>query len=355
MNIGVIDIGTRATRLLVSDLDVIRGEPFSFDHYQNFCELTEAGVGIMPIADTDKSEYRYSDFTRTFRAIDKFRGECERRGVQHENIHVVGTEVFRRVENRADLIGMIRQATGLRIKVLHPDEEAETTFWAAQVSCRSYYRAGQPFLVLEQGGGSLQVALASLQQDGSVTQHGRISIPELGTVLLRRRFTEQLEDEATRRRVGTLHREVREFAAGRIHEALVSLDQPPADLPVGVAFGLGKAATDHYKGSNRKVHGKLITLAQMSADAIGGNVVREYANYEIRSLRKDIEDGHLPIGIVELERLLERLYGLPCYAAVLESFGLRELQVCGTGLRYGVAFRVAADQWKDVREYTGVA
>lgn len=355
MNIGVIDIGTRATRLLITNLDVVRQERFSFDHYRNFGELTEAGVGITPIAGTDRSEYRYTEFISTFRAIDKFRTECDRRGVEPENIYVVGTEVFRRVENRADLIDMIKQATGLGIKVLHPEEEAETTFWAAQVSCMSYYKAGQSFLVLEQGGGSLQIALASLQLDGTITKRGRISIPELGTVLLRRRFTDQLEGEASRRRVGSLHREVREFATGRICEALVQLGQPSADLPVAAAFGLGKAATDHYRGSNRKVHGKVISLAQMSAEAIGGNVVRDYSNYELRSLRKDIEDGHLPIGIEQLDRLLERLYGLPCYAAVLEDFGLRELQVCGTGLRYGVAFRVAAGQWKGVREYTGTA
>jgi hypothetical protein len=48
---------------------------------------------------------------------------------------------------------------------------------------------------------------------------------------------------------------------------------------------------------------------------------------------------------------LEKLYGLPCYMAVLDYFGLDFLRVCGTGLRYGVFFRIAFDEWKNIREF----
>ena len=51
MKTAVIDIGTRASRLIVGDTTDIIENRFSFDFFQNEGQLTEAGKGIVPQGD----------------------------------------------------------------------------------------------------------------------------------------------------------------------------------------------------------------------------------------------------------------------------------------------------------------
>jgi len=352
MKIGVIDIGTRAVRLLIANTDDLLEHGFRFSDCKNRGDLTEAARGIVTNEDGN-SIYQFQSLEKTARYITHLIEICNKEGIAKNNIYIVGTELFRRVSNWMELVDLLETVCGLRVMVLDPIEEAQCTFWAASVSCMEYYRYGDPILVVEQGGGSVQLTVASHNENGELNHYGQCSIPELGTVLLRRRFFETSNEGKGVRRVGTVYREVMEFANGQVERALSkNFDQNRQSLPKN-AFALGSVITNFYKGPNRQVHGRVVNNQQLEIQLGDDRLLEKYARYAVNSLIKDAQEGGIPESLKDVERLLEKLYGLPCYAAVLSYFGLDQLRICGTGLRYGVYFRLAYGQWRNIRQYVG--
>lgn len=344
MKYGVIDIGTRATRLLMGDTDDLVANGFQFSDYRNLGTLTEAGRGLRPV-DGGQWEMRTADLDRTIRYLTHLVRTCLNEGIPGDRIVAVGTEVFRRIRNQEEVVDLIERSCGLRVQVLAAEEEAECTFWAAMVSCREYVEPGQPFAVIEQGGGSTQITVAELDDLARPTRHGQVSIPELGTVLLRRRFL----DLQANRSVGDASEAILAFAHERI-EATLTGEFPREKMPAA-AFALGKVITDYCQGSNWQVHGRMVTRRELEESLDPGGIMGRYQEQTINQLLEAAENGAIRESVGDIEKALERFYGLPCYAAILDCFELTNLRVCGAGLRYGVFFRLARGEWDDVREH----
>lgn len=349
MKIAIIDIGTRATRLLIGDTDDLNEFGFRFADCRNYGKLTEAGKGIY--IENNKTFCRIEYLKKTVEYLKFLINECRKRNVAPQNIYGVGTEIFRRVSNWTDMVGIIKNTCGVDLKVLDPKEEAECTFWAAIISRRNFFDIDEPILVLEQGGGSMQLTVASVNAYGKPQRYGQASIAELGTLLLREQF---LFHRKTKKRVATINRDVHQFAKDKVDNILsseFSLLDNQAPLKV---FALGSVITNLFKKlSNPKIHGKIVNLILLQADPVENTILEKYKTYQISSLLKDSETGQLQESLKDIEIILERSYGLPCYAAVMKHFNLEKLRICGTGLRYGVYFRVAANEWSDIREYHG--
>ncbi len=354
MKIGVMDIGTRATRLLLGDTDSLHENGFQFTDYHNDGTLTEAGRGIVPV-DDGEFEMRIERLESTVRFMQRLVDKCDRYGVEQENRIAVGTEVFRRVRNWESVIDVIEHTTGVRIQVLDPFEEAETTFWACTQSCLQYITPEQPYMVIEQGGGSTQVTIAQVDEDGAPTKHAQISIPELGTVLLRERFLEHsaVGPGGGARYVRTVRDEIEGLAREKIDLAVEEHLSPSASARPKRAFALGSVITNFHRGSNRQVHCKPVRRDELTNDPVSMRLLDAYSRYTVKALLTDAENGQIPEDRKEIERKLERLYGAPCYAALLDAFDLGSLRICGTGLRYGVLFRKAYKQWRNIRLFQG--
>ena len=361
MKVGVIDIGTRATRLLIGDTDALRANGFRFSDHRNWGELTDGGLGITT-RDDGTRYLRVKDLEKTILAARRYLGECAKRGVSPENIHIVGTELFRRVDNWREIVSVLRGTLQQeRIIVLDPLEEAECTFWAAVTSCAAFYKPNEPFIIVEQGGGSIQINLATVDEERRPTRHKQASIPRLGTILLRQEF---LGHEAGERLVGTVHRQVGEYALAVVEEELKAIPTEGLPRPVQM-FALGAVITDfaekkmkengkHF--SSKDIHGKELNreLLEVYPKIIYDELLgQRYANVRVSSLLKDAQNGTFKLSLGEFERVLQFLYGLPCYVSVMRLFGIDGLRICGTGMRYGVFFRIAHDQWHNIREHGG--
>jgi exopolyphosphatase/pppGpp-phosphohydrolase len=348
MKLGVIDIGTRATRLLTGDTDDLNEYGFRFQDYFNRGTLTEAGRGIYK-ENGGNFLYKIEYLKNTVNYINYLLELCKDQNIKRDNIYAVGTEVFRRVLNWKEVVSIINGACGIDLKVLDPKEEAESTFWAAIISCREYYDTDEPILVVEQGGGSMQLTVASVNSVGEPTRYGQISIPELGTLLLGEKF---LYHQSSSRRVGTVNRDVHQLARDKVNETLKStFSLSKKHLPLK-AFALGSAITNFYNGSNKSIHGKEIIIDQLIADPLENSVLENYKTYQVNSLLKDAENGQITESQKDIKKILEKSYGLPCYAAVMEHFNLKVLRICGTGLRYGIYFRILESGWEKISEYT---
>ena len=350
MKIGIIDIGARATRLLIGDTDDLNEFGFRFSDCRNWGKLTEAGQGIYK-ENNNTCFYRIEYLEKTVEYLNfLINNKCRKHNVAIENIYAVGTEIFRRISNWKDVVSIIKNTCGVDLKVLDPKEEAECTFWAAIISCREFFDIDEPILVLEQGGGSMQLTVASVNAYGKPQRYGQASIAELGTLLLREQF---LLHRTAKKRVSTVNRDVHQFAKDKVGNILsTEFSLLNNQVPLKV-FALGSVITNLFKLSNPKIHGKTVNLTHLQTDPVENTILEKYKTYQVSSLLKDSENGQIQESLKDINIILERSYGLPCYAAVMEYFNLENLRICGTGLRYGVYFRVTANEWLDIREYQG--
>ena len=350
MKIGVFDFGTRASRLLIGDVEKFKENGFNFDFFRNFGQLTELGNGLV---EQEEGGYicKIKNLDKTIRFIEHHLKIAEEAGVKKENIITVGTEVFRKPSNWQQVIDTVKNATGVKIQILSPIEEARTSFYAVALSFAEENIGMGPFLVVEQGGGSIQITIAETNFDGTITTLGQTSISELGTLLLRKRFIDFSNERCLFR---TVQSDVYNFAHQTIEKIMIDKFPHLKDKLPKRAYGLGRGITEMKKGyTNRKVHGIAVTTNRLLAP-IKNKFMENYQNYTVKSLIKDAKDFAIPgESIKSVQSKLEEFYSRPCYGAVLNYFGLEDIKICGTGLRYGVFFRKAHDEWHDIEEFKG--
>jgi exopolyphosphatase/guanosine-5'-triphosphate,3'-diphosphate pyrophosphatase len=138
---GVIDIGSNSIRLVVYD-DLSRA-PFPRFNEKSFCAL---GAGLDETGRLSEAAIAHAvDAIGRFAAIG--------RAMRVARVHVIATEATRRASNGAELVARIREASGLKVRVLSGTEEA--SYAALGVISGFFQPKG---LTGDMGGGSLEVA-----------------------------------------------------------------------------------------------------------------------------------------------------------------------------------------------------
>src|SRR2546426_12032631 len=147
---------------------------------------------------------------RAVTALKRMAEIARARGV--ERMSVVATSAIRNAANRRQFVDRVRAETGLRVRVISEQEEAELAFESA---ARSFDLGDRPSAVADVGGGSTEVILAL----GSHIQ--QVHSLHLGSVALTEEFLRS--DPVKRREFKAMRREVRR----RIDEARIEADPPP--------------------------------------------------------------------------------------------------------------------------------
>jgi exopolyphosphatase/guanosine-5'-triphosphate,3'-diphosphate pyrophosphatase len=143
MRIGVADIGTNSTRLLVADVDGGR-----VTEVERLLEITRLGEGVDARRELGEEPMR--------RVLDTLRHYANRAGSRGAERRVaVATSAVRDAGNRDRFLEAIRDL-GFEPRLLTGDEEAAATF-AGVVSDRPGDHTG--LLVLDIGGGSTELVL----------------------------------------------------------------------------------------------------------------------------------------------------------------------------------------------------
>ena len=148
MRVGVVDIGTNSTRLLIADVDPASGAVVPVLRRS---EVTRLGSGVDAGGSlTDVAMARVFDTLAGYRkALDEH--DCDR------NLAVL-TSAVRDAANGAAFAERVREDFGLDARVLSGDEEAQLTFRGA-MSGRSDgdgRAAGETTAVIDIGGGSTE-------------------------------------------------------------------------------------------------------------------------------------------------------------------------------------------------------
>ena len=288
MRVGVVDLGTNSTRLLVADVD---GE--HVDEVSRRTVITRLGEGV-----DERRKLLPLPVARVRNALSDYRRELEQLGA--ERVLAIGTSAVRDAENGEAFLGEVEWSYGFATRLLSGDEEAELT----RRGVANGRTVGDDTLVLDVGGGSTEL----------ITAAERTSI-DVGSVRLTERHLHS--DPPTREEL--------DAAARTVWAELPSLDASDAIGVAGTITTLAALELGEY--DPERVHGHRLTR-----EAVGA-LLAHLASLPLAERRKlpGLEPDRAPVIVG----------GAVVVREVLDRYGLDGLEVSERDLLHGAALEAA--------------
>jgi len=147
--VAAIDCGTNSLRLLVADIDPVKG---TIDDLIRDMHIVRLGQGV------DKT-HRFADdaLTRTFQACREYALQIAELGA--ERVRFVATSASRDATNRDEFFTGVRSILGVDVEVITGDQEAALSFAGATRELVAVQAVSAPYLVVDIGGGSTEFVL----------------------------------------------------------------------------------------------------------------------------------------------------------------------------------------------------
>ncbi|MBN9112893.1 MAG: Ppx/GppA family phosphatase [Pseudonocardia sp.] len=215
--VAAIDCGTNSIRLLVADVTTGSGA-FDLRDVHREMRIVRLGKGVDATGKLDPEAIE-----RTRAALVDYTTVLRRKGT--ERVRMVATSATRDASNRDDFFGMVRDVLGSDAEVISGDEEATLSFVGAVGDLDP---ADGPFVVVDVGGGSTELVVGDLSDDGTATVRAARSV-DVGSVRLTERCLPgdpPSADDVTA---------ARSVAAGILDEAFAAVPLDGAKTWVGVA------------------------------------------------------------------------------------------------------------------------
>ncbi|RTL63081.1 MAG: Ppx/GppA family phosphatase [Pseudonocardiaceae bacterium] len=215
--VAAIDCGTNSIRLLVADVTTGSGG-FDLRDVHREMRIVRLGKGVDATGKLDPEAIE-----RTRAALVDYTAVLRRKGT--ERVRMVATSATRDASNRDDFFGMVRDVLGSDAEVISGDEEATLSFVGAVGDLDP---AAGPFVVVDVGGGSTELVIGDLSDDGTATVRAARSV-DVGSVRLTERCLPgdpPSADDVTA---------ARSVAAGILDEAFAAVPLDGAKTWVGVA------------------------------------------------------------------------------------------------------------------------
>jgi hypothetical protein len=348
---AVFDIGTKATKLLVGPKQAPTREKWNSSIFFNDGQLLPLGSdydifrGRLDINSSGALE-GVCYFVETYRTL------LTGAGVPMENMHGVGTAVFRWMNNQEEVVNHIRNRAGFDIHILKPEEEA---FFSGLAILHTYtfgttsqdtFGDNDVILLFDHGGGSTGVSYfypRGNQKGELVTRHD--SLHSFGTVSLQKLFFELKKEEDSgvpdpsmnRNRISTQFGRVRDYLVERVND-WPGFPELGGDNVRIHAYGMGMALSKCLgRGSKLAQHNRLLTIQEMDETLDRQCKDLPNSSQRVRDLYAALKEEQNRGGKALSDRLV-MLFGLPVYQQLLRKFGLDRLRFAGFGLRYGVYF-----------------
>ena len=294
MNTAVIDIGTNTLLLLIVDEQLHR--------VVDLCRFGRLGKGLDASGNlADESVAKSLEICR------EYRGVMNEHGVKSPA--VIATQALREAKNAADFVEPAQQILGATIEIIAGAREAELAFTSVANAFPNL--AGQPYVVVDVGGGSTEFIVT----DGAKVVSA-VSVP-IGAV----RLTER-------------HLKHDPPAHGEILELEADIDRHLASLalPVGVPL-IGTA------GTATTMAAVALELTTYDPDKVTGLRLEPERVAVLRDtmLAATTAERRATPG-VEPQRADVIAAGIAIYARALDRIHAPVMITCDRGIRWGLAY-----------------
>ncbi len=311
MRVGVVDIGTNSTRLLIAD--VVEG---AIDELDRRSQVTRLGDGVDAQGRLDEAA-----MARVFATLDAYRAALDAAAVPAAARLAVLTSAVRDAANGAEFTAAVRERYGLDARTIDGEQEAHLMFRGA-----THGRAredGTPLLVVDVGGGSTELVIGSAAPDAADI-----------------RFHVSLQAGVVRQTERHIHRDPPDphelqRLADEVRELIASATSTEVRAGVTRAIGVAGTATslaaidqelDPYDPA--RVHGYPLPLAECELLLARLAQLRLEQRRAVRGLHPD----RAPTIVAGVVILIE----------VLRAFGLDRLEVSEHDILHGVALEHAS-------------
>lgn len=311
MRVGVVDIGTNSTRLLIAEV-----EDGAIAELDRRSEVTRLGQGVDATGRLSEEA-----MGRVFATLAAYRDAMDAAAVPADARVAVLTSAARDAANGADFTAHVQRDYGLDARTLDGDTEARTSFRGATHGRASTNHA--QLLVFDIGGGSTELIVGAAGQDGD----------DVG-------FHVSLQAGVVRQTERHLHRdpppphELRQLAdevKATIEASVPTAVRASATSAVGVAgTATSLAAIDQELDpyDPRRVHGYVLDLAEIEL------LLARLAQMDLGERRR--------VRGLHPDRAPTIVAGAAIMVEVLRAFGLDRVEVSEHDILHGVALERAA-------------
>lgn len=297
--VACIDVGTNTALLLVADLDPLSGTITPVVQKQTIVRLGRK-VDEKKIIESEARQ-------RLLSCLIDYSNIAAEQGAS--SVIAVGTSALRDAKNRMEVTSEVVRSTGMVLRCISGEEEAELTYFGAVAGMSDI---PTPFTVIDIGGGSTEFSMGSLE---GIKRSVSIDI---GSVRLTERFFSSLPPGEE------------EFDKAREE---INRHLTPAVIPF---FG----SREHVWG----VAGTLTTIAQVAQGLAEFDIDRVHGfhlSYEavhalLHRLRQSTVEEITAMGVPEGRSDVITM-GTLILHQFMRLLGVREIRVSTQGLRFGLA------------------
>ncbi len=331
--IAVIELSTKAVKLLISQESNILDLDFNFKNFLRETQLVHAGKGLSSDNIMDIKYFR----SRVVPAIKKMVKICQKESV-HE-IYSVATAAYRSANNRDEVTDIIRKECKLNVEIISKEKETELTV-KAFLFCKppSVQLNSEIIMLIDQGGGSTEISF--LTKDGNEILNS-YSL-NLGTTVLHNVFFGESNKSTSFEKA--LH-QVKQVTKERLRHYFQNHAPDYTSLD---CIGVGTAITFAAGKKNKLQHGKILTEERIQKREM--DVERELLDRfsSIKELKQYLDKITLSGGSDTkwIDKKFSTRLGLPMYRSLIDYFNISQITVSGTGLWYGVYF----ENLKEIRK-----
>ncbi|CAG8961878.1 hypothetical protein HYFRA_00013678 [Hymenoscyphus fraxineus] len=208
---GLVDMGSNGIRFSISDLALPTSRAL------NCIYRERAGISLYDAlheSTADAKPFHFSPDTihRVAQTMARFRKICDGYGVQQTNTSVFATEAMRTAKNRDEMLGAIKEASGLVVDILSPN--MESLFGAMGARSGFHHVDG---LFMDLGGGSVQMTYVNSTEHPNydiLAAEAATSMP-FGAAKLTAALSTQDEGQAAKKELRSLMKETFEGLTSR--------------------------------------------------------------------------------------------------------------------------------------------
>ncbi len=303
--LAVMDIGGNSVQLLAASVRDGRIDQVLKDEER----ITLLGEGIEQTGALSPAAME-----RTLAAVSEFALEAARDGI--ERLVAFADSTVRSAENGAEFVTRIREETGIEVRVLTGDQEAELTFRGIAADDML---ANHRLMAVDVGGGDMELVLG-----GPEGIEARLSL-DLGGARLTERFLRS--DPVSEEEMAELRAFVRNVLA-----AVISPSSAEGRIVVatgGTARTLAAIDLVETGGSPKEVHGYVLSAPRI-------NALLDQLAHMPRAERRRVPG--LPSARADVI-----VAGAAIFATLTEVLGIDRMVISTRGLRYGALMALAQE------------